>query len=203
MRFWVFWDVHASASITANVRTLQGSDNCKDNDSRSYVKKRVRDNVELPLPFISRDTIWEVQFDCLLTTQQRSGPKSSVTRLMHEKPFPFSYSICTEQKDAAVFVTKTLRSHRGIRFCDRIGQYVGSNYAWFNNGGWKKFENLINPLIEQRKRMPKPEDQKAERKASEGLRTHLLGIGPKQARNYLQLLGLTRYELPIDSRFLS
>jgi thermostable 8-oxoguanine DNA glycosylase len=26
------------------------------------------------------------------------------------------------------------------------------------------------------------------------------GFGPKQARNFLQALGLTRYEIPIDSR---
>ena len=28
----------------------------------------------------------------------------------------------------------------------------------------------------------------------------LAGFGPKQARNLLQGLGLTRYEIPIDSR---
>ena len=28
----------------------------------------------------------------------------------------------------------------------------------------------------------------------------LIGFGPKQARNLLQALGLTRYEIPLDSR---
>jgi hypothetical protein len=27
-----------------------------------------------------------------------------------------------------------------------------------------------------------------------------VGLGPKQSRNFLQCLGLTRYEIPIDSR---
>jgi len=122
---------------------------------------------------------------------------------MHEKPFPFSYAICSEQENLTEYVTRTLKSYKGIMYYNNIGTSVGKNYRWFSNGGWDKFEGLINPLIKQRKQIPALEDQKIERKACEELRSYLQGIGTKQARNYLQLLGLTRYEVPIDSRFLS
>jgi len=175
----------------------------KENKSRDYVKDRIKNNVEFPPPIINRDIIWEVQFDCLLTTQQRSGSDSQVARLMHEKPFPLSYSVCSEQTNIADFVTRTLYKFGGIRFCNKIGWYAGYNYKRFSNGGWDKFEEKISPLVEQRKRIPIIDDQRIERKVSETLRVSLMGIGTKQARNYLQLLGLTRYEIPIDSRFLS
>jgi thermostable 8-oxoguanine DNA glycosylase len=39
-----------------------------------------------------------------------------------------------------------------------------------------------------------------ERNAAEFIDENLKGFGPKQSRNLLQSLGLTRYEIPIDSR---
>jgi thermostable 8-oxoguanine DNA glycosylase len=39
-----------------------------------------------------------------------------------------------------------------------------------------------------------------EREVAEFLSTKLRGIGLKQSRNLLQMLGLTRYEIPLDSR---
>jgi hypothetical protein len=41
---------------------------------------------------------------------------------------------------------------------------------------------------------------KSERFAASFLADHFKGLGPKQSRNLLQSLGLTRYEIPIDSR---
>ena len=35
---------------------------------------------------------------------------------------------------------------------------------------------------------------------AEFLADRIMGLGPKQSRNVLQFLGLTRYEIPIDSR---
>ncbi len=41
-----------------------------------------------------------------------------------------------------------------------------------------------------------------ERESAEYINDHLKGFGPKQARNLLQSLGLTRYEIPVDSRII-
>ena len=40
----------------------------------------------------------------------------------------------------------------------------------------------------------------ADRRAAEILAKHLAGLRPQQSRNILQVLGLTRHEVPIDSR---
>ena len=42
--------------------------------------------------------------------------------------------------------------------------------------------------------------QDAEQAAADFLDERFLGLGPKQSRNLLQALGLTCYEVPIDSR---
>lgn len=42
--------------------------------------------------------------------------------------------------------------------------------------------------------------QQAEVEAADFIDDNLKGFGPKQARNLLQGLGLTKYEIPIDSR---
>jgi len=41
---------------------------------------------------------------------------------------------------------------------------------------------------------------KVETKAADSIDHNLRGFGPKQSRNLLQSLGLTKYEIPIDSR---
>lgn len=41
-----------------------------------------------------------------------------------------------------------------------------------------------------------------ERKVATWVAENFAGLGPKQSRNFLQSLGLTRYEIPIDSRIV-
>lgn len=45
-----------------------------------------------------------------------------------------------------------------------------------------------------------PSEARQEREVARYLQKLLHGFGPKQSRNLLQWLGLTRYEIPIDSR---
>ena len=42
-----------------------------------------------------------------------------------------------------------------------------------------------------------------ERELADYLKLKLKGFGPKQSRNFLQTLGLTKYEIPIDSRIIN
>jgi hypothetical protein len=51
----------------------------------------------------------------------------------------------------------------------------------------------VNSLI-------RPVEPEAESEVAEYLDDRFKGLGPKQSRNLLQGLGLTRYEIPIDSR---
>ena len=52
----------------------------------------------------------------------------------------------------------------------------------------------------QRSRDSAPDDYRLEREAALYLQQEFEGLGPKQSRNFWQSLGLTRFEIPLDSR---
>lgn len=59
----------------------------------AFVKHRVAKNLGRNKPQITKRAFWERMVACLLTTQQRSGPKSAVTRFINTRPFPLRYRL--------------------------------------------------------------------------------------------------------------
>ena len=175
----------------------------KKMESKTYVRKRIRDNISLPPPEITHDLIWEGMFDCLLSTRQKSGPDSPIAKFLTQIPFPLHYEICIKQENPERFISEQLGAQKGIQYYNKIARFAVSNLEWLENGGWDKIDSWILPLKKQREKSPETWHQKTERDASRNLSDFLWGIGPKQSRNYLQLLGLTRYEIPLDSRFVN
>jgi hypothetical protein len=127
-----------------------------------------------------------------LTTQQRAGPNSPVNRLLTASPFPLALAKCRASEDLEPLIVKTLRKVRGLRRYNRIATEAAANLEWLESGGWRELSGLIRELPARRRRV--------ERKAARAIDDQLKGFGPKQARNFLQMLGLTRYEIPLDSR---
>jgi thermostable 8-oxoguanine DNA glycosylase len=74
-----------------------------------------------------------------------------------------------------------------------IGEEVESNFLWLEAGGW----SIINAIVED---MINNQTTETERKSAEIIIDNLKGFGPKQSRNLLQSLGLTKCEIPVDSR---
>jgi len=66
--------------------------------------------------------------------------------------------------------------------------------------GWELLQPVLYGLIQQRNSTLETAHREREREAARLLAENLEGIGPKQARNLLQSLGLTRFEIPLDSR---
>ena len=142
---------------------------------------------------MTKERFWEVMIACLLNTQQRSGPRSPVTRFISSSPFLLRHEVCRGQIDLGVFVTKVLSEFGGLRRSTAIGREARANSTHLQNGGWEaSLEHL-----ERVRLSPSPE---AERDATRFVDEKFKGFGPKQLRNLLQGLGLSRYEVPIDSR---
>lgn len=162
----------------------------KDNP---FVLNRIKRNVNGNILEVTKDMFWKELITCLLTTQQRSGPKSPVTKFVCTKPFPLDYSLCKTQPDLKRFIEKTITDFGGIRRGKTISEDAFLNYTWLNNGGWQQIFEMIEGL-------KRKSTKESELKAVDIIRDNLKGFGPKQSRNLLQGLGLTRYEVPIDSR---
>lgn len=167
----------------------------------TFVRERVRRNVAGNGHRFSREAFWRVMIGCLMTTQQRSGPDSPVARFLQTKPFPLTLSLCTNSSVRGA-VQQRLTDFGGIRRAPTIAKEAAANHHWLETGGWKSVAEHYDVLLDQRARAPNDADKVRERTAATFIDEHLKGFGPKQARNLWQWLGLTRYEIPLDSRVI-
>ncbi len=159
------------------------------------VKVRISRNVAGCREAVTKDAVWMAMVGCLLTTQQRSGPGSAVHSLLNTQPFGLRLALCDVESDLGDFVRRTIRSYGGVRRGPTIAGQLEYNLRFFRaDSAW--VETKIRALDASH-------DSMLERKTSEEIANRIKGLGPKQSRNLLQWLGLTKYEIPIDSRILS
>lgn len=158
-----------------------------------FVQKRIERNLNKTERRFDNKTLFKTMVACLLTTQQRSGPESQVTRFINTEPFPLSYDTCISQDNLKQFVQKVISGFGGIRRSNRIADEVSINLSVLEQGLWNKVFEIIEEL-------QAGDSAERERGAADFINDNLKGFGPKQSRNFLQSLGLTQYEIPIDSR---
>lgn len=165
----------------------------KVHENNNFVVRRRKRNVNKELPAFTHEMFWEAMVSCLLTTQQRSGPHSAVTRFISSKPFPLNYEKCKQKIHLKSFAEATITQFGGIRRSKTLADEIAENYNWFHNGGWGFIDSMVSQLVAVG-------TAEEEISASDKIADKLKGFGPKQSRNLLQALGLTKYEIPIDSR---
>ncbi len=158
-----------------------------------FVQRRIQRNLQDKKAAISLDEFWFVMVCCLLTTQQRSGPYTSVSRFILKKPFSLRYKLCKSQDRLYDFAYETLTNFGGIRRTNRLSEEITTNFSALEKSLWDRTHYELKELRASL-------DAQRERKSAEFIEEHFMGFGPKQSRNLLQTLGLTRFEIPIDSR---
>ena len=162
-----------------------------------FVRVRVKRNLAAAKPAVDRSEFWKQMVGMRMTSVQRSGPNSAVARFLRRAPFPLSYDQVDGQPEGdgrRDLIASALRAHGGIRFPDKIAADLSENFNRLNaDNGWDTALAQVNVLV-------LPAEAGAEREVARFLQNLLHGFGPKQSRNLLQSLGLTRYEIPIDSR---
>jgi hypothetical protein len=176
-----------------DVERLQAFYRAYENDP--MLRERRRTNLAESKPRLEKSFIWRAMVACLLTTQQRSGPGSATTRFISTVPFPLAYEQCLGHPDFERWAAQVLNSFGGLRRHNRIADELSTNMALLENGLW----NNTLVLLDQLRLADSPQ---LEREAAAYIVKHFKGFGPKQSRNLLQSLGLTRYEVPIDSRIM-
>jgi hypothetical protein len=160
-----------------------------------FVLQRIKRNVKKDLPVFSKDLFWKAMVSCLITTQQRSGPNSSVTKFLCTVPFPLSFSSCKQWDRLETAAQEIITNFGGLRRGKTIGEELRFNLNWLDKDGWQ----IVFGIVE---RLMSGNDKITERRSAELIIDHLKGFGPKQSRNLLQSLGLTIFEIPVDSRII-
>lgn len=159
------------------------------------VRARIARNLAAEKPPVERARFWDVLVACLLTSVQRSGPDSPVSNFLNVKPFPLRLEVCESDCDLAPIAQAHLQGFGGIRFGPKIAKQLCLNVVQMKGGAWEECASELERLRTE-------QTVEAERRAARFFAAKFEGVGPKQARNLLQILGLTRYDIPIDSRIV-
>jgi len=157
-----------------------------------FVQTRIQRNVNGQREPLTIDSFWDHHVACLATTQQRSGPDSYVAKFVKSGSFVLNYSACLNRADSLEEDAQTELSNYHLRRFNTIAGELYKNIGFIHEN-WPE----INRRLKQIEQKPEPQ---TEREAAGYIQEHLKGFGPKQSRNLLQSLGITQYEIPIDSR---
>lgn len=166
----------------------------RDLQADPYVVERRNKNIGGYGVDTSACAVWRALISCLLTTQQRSGPTSKVAALLRSDISALDLAYCLGVERVAERLSETF-ARAGLRRHSTVAKQLASSLDKFSGPAWQVLGANLQAL-----RAGSTLD--SERACAAQFRASFEGIGPKQSRNLLQTLGLSRYIVPIDSRFL-
>lgn len=174
----------------------------KDQEGREVFKALTQDwkkNLDRDKRRITKEVFWSKMVRARLTAQVRVG---IVSRFVKISPFPLAYETVRSKRNVERFIDQVAKEH-GFRFHGRIAADLDTNLARLEkNGEWKNVLRKCNRLTKLTSATDQDERKETERAGANYIADTFKGFGPKQSRNLLQMLGLTRYETPIDSRVM-
>lgn len=112
-----------------------------------------------------------------------------------------NYAACNKASSIHKLLEREF-SVAGLRFAPTLARNLTKIHNLLEAGGWSILIDHLNALrinTTKRKELKVVEYLQSTMPASS---KKFPGLGPKQARNFIQLIGLSRYEVPLDSRVL-
>lgn len=162
--------------------------------SHRIVKERIDRNLKHVDVVISKGRFWSALVGCLLTTQQRSGIGSRVDVFLKTDDPILKFNYCSTAKNLPKVVKETL-SRNGLRRTELIAEEIDLAVSWLKQDGWAAVLSQLDSISSHT-------SAKKERAVARFLQEKFKGIGPKQSRNLIQWMGLSKYEIPLDSRMV-
>lgn len=172
------------------------------NRGKDLPTRRRKLNVQRKGIDLSKEVIWRRLIGCQVTTQQPSGPTSRVKRFLESSSPLLQLREARKATSLQRFVQEEL-SRAGLRRGNVIGTHLHSTLQRLEGGEWAiligHLETIRNyPTVHKERTVVRylcsKDDGREEKRYP--------GLGQKQSRNFIQWLGLSRYEIPLDSRVL-
>lgn len=170
--------------------------NYVDEHKNPYVENRINRNIHRMDIQINKDTIIKTMLMCLLTSQKESSPDSSFGVFFRKKPFLLTYEFLSKATIIEVVLSNALKINGLTKYSNKIPGYFSSNFSYLEETNWALQTKLENSLKNESTKL-------TERELADSVDKIFKGFGSKQARDFLQTLGLTKYEIPIDSRIMN
>ena len=159
------------------------------------VLDRIKNNLADNKRCVTKRRLWKEIVSSRLTTLARVSKDGNLARFLNTHEHRLSYN-CIEKISSdrlESYVLETLHSHSIGTHRRKISSDLAKNFITLEAKGWDEVLFQCNQLIRLQPRA-------TEAKVANYINDRLVGFGPKQSRNMLQGIGLTRYEKPIDSR---
>ena len=163
-----------------------------DNIDSKLAKERKSKNIEKKGIDLSKNNVWKILVGCEITSRQKSGENSPTDQLLKSGSKLFDFNYCKNNHN---FIIEELKKFN-LRRYNTIAEWLILIIKEWELGEWDILQKKLTLL----KKYHSKEDEK---QVIDYLRSgKYKGLGLKQSRNFLQWLGLSIYEIPIDSRVI-
>jgi len=163
----------------------------KQQEKSDLVRKRKECNVNGFQIEVSKEKLWLDMLRCLLTTQQKSSKGSPINKFMVEQCNNVKLEKClNEINSIEEYFVELLKNFGGIRRYNIIAKDLQKNLQQLEQSEWEVLNifNVSTTLDDERILVDHV--------------SSFRGFGPKQSRNLIQMLGFSKYLIPLDSRWI-
>jgi len=167
-----------------------------DENKNPFVENRINRNVNRNNIQINRDAILKTMLMCLLTSQQDSIPDNNIEVFFKKKPFLLTYEFLSKATVIEVVLRSVLKENGLTKYFDKIPGFFDYNFSYLEGTNWDLQKKLEISLKHE-------STKQSERILADSVDKIFKGFGSKQARNFLQVLGVTKFEIPIDARTMN
>ena len=163
-----------------------------DNIDSKLAKERKSKNIEKKGIDLSKNNVWKILVVCEITSRQKSGENSPTDQLLKSGSKLFDFNYCKNNHN---FIIEELKKFN-LRRYNTIAEWLILIIKEWELGEWDILQKKLTLL-------KKDHSKEDEKQVIDYLRSgKYKGLGLKQSRNFLQWLGLSIYEIPIDSRVI-
>lgn len=160
--------------------------------SSDQISNRIARNINFQGLLINRDTILHSLLYSLLLSNQRQESFSHITSVFSDIRYKLQYLTIIKEPDKQNYVSGIIEKHNISLAIKETPDFFASNFDLLEATNWELLDRLIKKLCIK-------ESKKAEREIADHINSVFKGFGPYEARVFLQTLGLTKFEIPIDS----
>lgn len=160
--------------------------------SGEHLANRIARNINFQGLLINKDTILHSLLYSLLLSNREQDNLLHIDTIVQSTRYNFQYLTIKDVPDIKSYVPEILKMHGLAIDLKKVPECFAYNFDLLESKNWTLLDMLIRKLCIK-------ESRKAEREIADYIETMFKGFGATEARIFLQTLGLTKFEMPIDS----
>jgi thermostable 8-oxoguanine DNA glycosylase len=161
-----------------------------------YVENIVNRNINQKDIVIDKDSLLRTMLMCLLSSDTDLYPEAKVDTMLSKKPFLLTYQYLFKVSNIEYALKEILMKYGITKYINKVPKYFSNNFDFLEESEWD-LEKEINRSLNHA--MTKYEERELADRVDQGFK----GFGSKEARSFLLLLGVTKYEIPIDYQLIN